>query len=324
MRLTLPSLLAAAVAALAPFVASPALAQAYPAQPVQLVSPFAAGSTDTILRTFADKMQEFLGQPMVLAYKPGAGGAVGASFVANSKPDGYTLLGTSIGSIVLGPLTNKDAKFNLDSFVPVAAIAEGNLMLVVPASSPFKTMKDLVDFSRKNPEKVSYSSSGAMGITHVLTEIAAREAGVRWNHIAYQGSGPGVNALLGGHVDMASTAAGPVQAHIKAGTLRPLVVYGEQRMKAFPDVPTLKELGYNVATPVVYGVLAPKGTPKAAVDAIHAAFQKAAAAYGEQISTTLAVSGAEMRLMGPAEYSAHLRTQQRIYSEAVGGLALVK
>jgi tripartite-type tricarboxylate transporter receptor subunit TctC len=305
-------------------VAMQAHAQPYPRQPIQLISPFAPGSTDTILRPFVEKLPEFLGQPVVLNYKPGAGGAVGAGFVATSKPDGYTLVGTSIGSIVLGPLANKDSKFNLDSFTPVAAVAEGSLILVVPSNSKFKTMKDLVEYSRQHPQQLTYTSSGAMGITHVLTEIAAKEAGVRWTHIAYQGSGPGVTALLGGHVDMASSAVGPVQAHIKAGTLRPLAVYSETRMKAYPDVPTLKELGYNVASPVVYGLLAPKGTPREVVDALHGALKKVTAKYGDQIAVNLAVSGAEVRLMDPEEYATHLRAQQKLYADAVKNLDLMK
>ena len=167
------------------------------------------------------------------------------------------------------------------------------------------------------------NSGNSLG-DHVLTEIAAKEAGVRWSHIAYQGSGPGVTALLGGHVDMASSAVGPVQAHIKAGTLRPLAVYSETRMKAYPDVPTLKELGYNVASPVVYGLLAPKGTPREVVDALYGALKKVTAKYSDQIAVNLAVSGAELRLMGPEEYAAHLRAQQKLYSDAVRHLDLIK
>jgi tripartite-type tricarboxylate transporter receptor subunit TctC len=299
-------------------------AQSYPRQTIQIISPFAPGSTDMMLRPFVEKLPEFLGQSVVLNYKPGAGGAVGANFVATSKPDGYTLVGTSIGSIVLGPLANKDSKFNLDSFTPVAAVAEGSLILVVPSSSKFKTMKELVEYSRQHPLKLTYTSSGAMGITHVLTEIAAKEAGVRWTHIAYQGSGPGVTALLGGHVDMASSAVGPVQAHIKAGTLRPLAVYSETRMRTYPDVPTLKELGYNVASPVVYGLLAPKGTPREVVDALHDALKKVTAKYSDQIAVNLAVSGAEVRLMDPEEYATHLRVQQKLYADAVKNLDLIK
>lgn len=311
-----------ACAALAAVLAAPALAQhqPYPSKVVTVVSPFAPGSTDTILRPFVEKMGEFLGQPVILNYKPGAGGGVGAAFVAGSKPDGYTLLGTSIGSVVLGPIADKDARYTLDSFTPVVAFAEGNLMLIVPGTSPHRSLKDLMEFSKKNPATVTYGSSGAMGITHLLTEMLAKDAGVKWTHVPYQGSGPAITALLGGHVDAASTSAGSAQAHLRAGTLRPLAVYSDARMKAYPEVPTLKELGYNVSSPVVYGLLAPKGTPREVVEALHAAVRKVVAKYGEPIAANLAMSGAEIKVMSPEEYSAYLRLQHQIYSEAIGHL----
>ena len=319
------SVLAAAAAGLLGLTAAgPAAAEDFPARPVQVISPFAPGSTDAMLRPFVERMAEFLGQPVVLNFKTGAGGAVGATAVATAKPDGYTLVGSSIGAIVLVPLANKEARYSVDSFTPVVALAEGNLMLVVPASSPYKTMKDLVEHARKNPGKVSYASSGVMGITHVLTEIVAKEAGVTLAHIPFQGSGPGINALLGGHVDSASTAVGPVQVHIRAGSLRALAVFGDARMKAYPDVPTLKELGYNVSCPVVYGLSAPKGTPKDVVDALYAAVKKTAEKYNEQIASSLAVAGAEIKLLTPQEYGAYLQAQNQLYARAVKSLQLEK
>ncbi len=299
--------------------AAPVFAQQppFPSKVVTVVSPFAPGSTDTILRPFVEKMGEFLGQPVILNYKPGAGGGVGAAFVAGSKPDGYTLVGTSIGSVVLGPIADKDSKYTLDSFTPVVAFAEGNLMLIVPGNSPHRTMKDLVEFSKKNPDKVTYGSSGAMGITHLLTEMLAKDAGVKWTHVPYQGSGPAITALLGGHVDAASTSAGSAQAHMKSGALRPLAVYSDTRMKGYPDVATLKELGYNVASPVVYGLLAPKGTPREVVEALHSAVKKVVAKHGDSIATNLAISGAEIKVMGPDEYGAYLRQQHQVYSDAI-------
>lgn len=320
-RLAVPHLLLALAA-----LAGPVLAQqpAFPNKVVTVVSPFAPGSTDTILRPFVEKMGEFLGQPVVLNYKPGAGGSVGAASVAASKPDGYTLVGTSIGSVVLGPLAEKDSKYNLDSFTPVVALAEGNLMLIVPGNSPHRTMKDLIEFSRKNPEKVTYGSSGAMGITHLLTEMLAKEAGVRWTHVPYQGSGPAITALLGGHVDAASTSAGSAQAHLKSGALRALAVYSDTRMKGYPEVGTLREHGYNVSSPVVYGLLAPAGTPREVVETLHQAVRKVVAKYGEPISANLAISGAEIKVMGPEEYGAYLRTQQKLYGEALRNLGAGK
>ena len=292
-------------------------ADTFPTRPIQLVIPFAPGDTDNMLRPFADKMMEFLGQPVVLNYKPGAGGGVGAGFVATSKPDGYTLVGTTPGSIVVVPLANKDTKYTPDAFTPVAALSEGGLMLVVPSSGPFKSVRDLVDFSKKNPGKVSFGTSGAMGITHLLAEIFSKEAGIKWNHIPYQGSGPAITALLGNHVDMASTAIAPAQAHIKAGTLRALATFGETRLKAYPDVPTFKELGYNLGSPTLYGISAPKGTPREVVDAIYAAARKVTEKNGDQIAGSLAVFGAEIRLLGPDEYAAYLKKQNELFAAGI-------
>ena len=314
------SALAVAAIGAATLTALPTQAQStepFPNKPIQLVIPFAPGDTDNMLRPFADKMGEFLGQPVVLNFKPGAGGGVGAGQVAASKADGYTLVGSSPGSIVVVPLANKDIKYSPESFTPVAALSEGGLMLVVASASPWKNIKDVVEYSKKNPGKVTYSSSGTMGITHLLGEIFTKEADVKWNHIPFPGSAPAITALLGGHVDMASTAIGPAQAHIKAGTLKPLAVFGDTRLKAYPDVPTLKELGYKVGSPVLYGISAPKGTPKEVVNALYAAVKKASEKYNEQIATNLSIFGAEIKVLGPDEYAAYLRNQNQLFSAAV-------
>ena len=310
--------LAAAAAGVLALAAIPArAADSFPTRAIQLVIPFAPGDTDAMLRPFADRMGEFLGQPVVLNYKPGAGGGVGAGVVANSKPDGYTLVGTSPGSIVVVPLANKDIQYTPESFTPIASLAEGAMLLVVNSSSPWKNMKELVEYSKKNPGTITFSSSGALGITHLLAEIFAKEAGINWRHIPYQGSGPAITALLGGHVTMSATAIAPAQAHMKAGTLRPMAVFGDNRMKAFPDVPTLKELGYNVGSPTLYGISAPKGTPKEVVDALYAASKKVVEKYGDSIAASLALLGAEPRLLGPAEYATYLKTQNQLFSAGI-------
>ncbi len=324
MRLNhLLSVFAAATLGAATLTAQPSQAQStepFPNKPIQLVIPFAPGDTDNMLRPFTDKMGEFLGQPVVLNFKPGAGGGVGAGLVATSKADGYTLVGSSPGSIVVVPLANKDIKYSPESFTPVAALSEGGFMLVVAQASPWKNMKDVVEHSKKNPGKVSFSSSGFMGITHLLGEIFTKEAAIKWNHIPFAGSAPAIVALLGGHVDVASTAIGPAQAHIKAGSLKPRAVLGETRLSAYPDVPTLKELGYKVGSPVLYGISAPKGTPKEVVSALYAAVKKASEKYNDQIAGSLGALGAEIKVLGPDEYAAYLRNQNQLFSAAIKAL----
>jgi tripartite-type tricarboxylate transporter receptor subunit TctC len=311
------STLATVFSAAAMLAAQPVAAQAFPSKPIQLVIPFAPGDTDQMLRPFTDKMGEFLGQPIVMNYKPGAGGGVGAASVAASKADGYTIVGSSPGSLVVVPLANKEMKYSTDSFQPVAALSEGGLMLVVPAASPYKSIKDLVEQAKKAPGKITYTSSGAMGITHLLAEIFSQDAGVKLSHIPYQGSAPAITALLGGHVEMASTAIAPAQAHIKAGTLRPLAVFSDKRLKAYPDVPTLREMGFKLGSPTLYGILAPKDTPKEVVDALHGAARKVVEKYGDQVAQTLSTMGAEVKLLGPDEYGAYLKNQAQLFSAGV-------
>ena len=311
------STVAAALAGASLLAATPAFAQAFPNKPIQLVIPFAPGDTDQMLRPIVDKMSEFLGQPIVMNYKPGAGGGIGAASVSASKGDGYTIVGSSPGSLVVVPLANKEMKYTTDSFQPIAALSEGGLMLVVPAASPYKNVKNLVEAAKQSPGKITFTSSGAMGITHLLAEIFSQEAGVKLSHIPYQGSAPAINALLGGHVELASTAIAPAQAHIKAGTLRPLAVFGDKRLKAYPDVPTLREMGYKLGSPTLYGILAPKGTPKEVVDALNNAARKVVEKYGPEVAQTLAVMGAEVKLLGPDEYAAYLKSQAQLFSAGI-------
>ena len=316
-------LLSAAMTLIAGLFALPAQsAESFPTKSVQVVIPFAPGDTDNMLRPFLDKMGEFLGQPVLLTYKAGAGGGVGAGMVATSKPDGYTLVGTSQGSIVVVPLFNKEVKYTTESFAPIASLSEGGFMLLVRTDSPWKDLKELIEYSKQNPKKINFTTSGAMGVTHLLAEIFANEAGVQWTHIPEKGSGPAVTALLGKHVEMTSSAVAPALAHIRAGTLRPLATFGVNRLKAFPDVPTFKELGYKIASPGYYGISAPAGTPPEVIDAIYQAAKKATDKYQGQIGENLGGFGAEIKLLPPREYAEYLASQKKLFSEAQKNLDL--
>jgi len=297
-------------------------ADPFPVKPVQVVIPFAPGDTDNMLRPFLDKMGEFLGQSVIMTYKAGAGGGIGAGSVASSPPDGYTLVGTSQGSIVVVPTFNNAIKYSTESFAPIASISEGGFILVVKADSQWKTMQELIEYSKKNPKKINYTTSGAMGVTHLIAEIFADEAGIQWTHIPEKGSGPAVTALLGGHVQLSSAAIGPAMAHVRAGTLRALAVFSDKRLKAFPDVPTLKELGYKVEARALYGILAPKDTPKAVVDAIFLAAKKAGEKYQMQISDSLSALGAQPALLDPKEYAAYVADQKAMFTKAKQTLKL--
>ena len=186
---------------------------AYPSRPIEIIIPFAPGDTDNMLRAHSDRLVEMLKQPAVMNFKPGAAGGLGATLVSQAKADGYTLVGTSQSSIVVVPLANKDIQYTTESFAPVAALTEGGLMLLVNAKSPWKSLADVIARARQAPGTVTYGSSGMRGITHILAEMLAREAGVSWNHVPMAGSTPAIVQLLGGHTDMASSAIAPALAH---------------------------------------------------------------------------------------------------------------
>lgn len=171
--------------------------EAYPAKPIQLIIPFAAGDTDTMLRPITARMGEYLGQPIVMNYRPGAGGGVGAGFTASSPADGYTIVGSSPGATVIVPLANKEVKYSLSSFEPVAGIALGGMMIVVPAKSKYKTLADVVTAAKEKPASISYGTSGALGISHLLGESFAAAANIELLHIPFQGSAPADYSVAG-------------------------------------------------------------------------------------------------------------------------------
>ncbi|MET0187110.1 MAG: tripartite tricarboxylate transporter substrate binding protein [Achromobacter sp.] len=291
--------------------------QTFPTRPLQLVIPFAPGDTDQMLRPITEKMGQYLGQPIVMSYKPGAGGGIGAAFTAGAAPDGYTVVGSSPGALVVVPLANKEVKYTTDSFAPVAAISLGGMMIVAQAKSRYQTLRDVVDDAKARPDAISYGTSGAMGISHLLGEIFASEAKIKLRHIPFQGSTPAVTALLGGHTDIAVSAVGPAQAHILAGGLRPLAVFSDKRMRAFPDVPTVRELGYDVGSPTIYGLMAPKDTPPKVIDTLYQAARKVVAEQGPEVEKTLAGIGAEVSVLGPKEYGDYLQRQRALFARGV-------
>jgi len=293
----------------------------FPVKPIHIVIPFQPGDTDNLLRPYVEKMPEYLGQPVSMVYKPGAAGSTGAGFVAASKPDGYLLVGSSHSSIVVVPLTHKDVGYTWKSFAPVCAMVEASSLIVVLSSSPWKNLKELVEDSKKSPGKITYSSSGTFGTNHLIPEALCKEAGIKWTYIPSQGSGPTITALLGGHVQVASTAIAPALPHLRAGTLRALAVYRPTRMRALPDAPTLKELGYPIYSSSPYGILAPKETPREVVETIYRGAKKVVDNHRDFVSERLDKLGAEIGLESPEEYTAHLARQYELFS---GILQLVK
>ncbi len=254
----------------------PAAAQTYLARPIKYICPWpAGGSTDVVMRSLAEAAGRHLGQAIIVENRPGAGGTLGALDLVNAKPDGYTVAQLPHGVFRL-PHMQKVAFDTLKDFTWIACLTGYTFGLVVQAESPFKTIKDLVDYARLNPGKLSYGSTGVGTSPHLAVEEFAQRADIKLNHIPFKGNAENMQALMGGHIASASDATG-WGPHVESGKLRLLATYGSKRTKRWPQTPTLDELGYQTVSDSPFGVCGPKGMEPAVTRAIHDAFRKAIA-----------------------------------------------
>ncbi|RJR32685.1 MAG: tripartite tricarboxylate transporter substrate binding protein [Desulfobacteraceae bacterium] len=244
-----------------------ALAQeAFPTRPIQVIVPFPPGGVaDLVGRPFAAALEKELKQPVVIVNKTGAGGAVGMQAASVAKADGYNLM-VALSSISVMPVVDdlfgRPSTYKLKDFAPIALLTADPTVLVIKADAPWKTVADFVADAKKRPNEIKYASSGVYGTMHVAMEMFAHSAGIKLRHIPTGGGGPALNALLGGHVDAISGGPNVSIPHIKAGTLRVLAGWGDKRIPALPDTPTLKELGYkDVEFYIWSGFFAPAATP---------------------------------------------------------------
>jgi tripartite-type tricarboxylate transporter receptor subunit TctC len=266
-------MMARAVAALLLVAAAAgASAQAWPVKPVKMVVPFPAGGpTDVLTRAMADKLGTALGQPMVIENKPGAGGAIGADFVAKSAPDGYTLVMATTSTHSIGPYLAKLPYDPQKDFTPVVWVGNATNILVVPPSLGVSSVQELIALAKKDPGKLNYATSGVGTVVHLTSEHFANMAGVKFTHVPYKGVQLSIPDLLSGQVSMLFDNIMTAQSHIKSGKLKALGISSSQRSPLVPDVPTIAESGLPGFESVTwFGVFGPAGTPKAVVDRMNA------------------------------------------------------
>ena len=253
----------------------PALAQttAFPTRSIKLICPWpAGGSSDMVMRALAESASKALRQQVVIENKPGASGMLGPNELVKAAPDGYTLSQLTIGVARL-PHMQKMQFDPLRDFTYIACLTGYTFGIVVKADSPYKTIKDLVQYAKANPGKFSYGSTGTGTTPHLAIEEFASKAGVQLTHVPFKGSSDGLQALLGGHIDAHSDATGWAP-HVEAGTMRLLATYGSKRTKRWPKVPTLNELGYDTVSDSPFGIGGPRGMDPKVVRILQDAFKK--------------------------------------------------
>jgi tripartite-type tricarboxylate transporter receptor subunit TctC len=260
--------------------AGAALAQEpYPTRPITLVVPFPPGGVaDLTARPLAAALERGLRQPVGVVNKQGAAGAVGMQSVAVAKPDGYTLL---VGLVSISTIPEVDVllgrtpAYTRDQLVGIARLNADPPVLVVGAERPWKSLKELIDDARRHPGEITYASSGLYGASHVPMEMLLHAAGLKMRHLPTTGGGPATTAVLGGHAALWPSPPGIALPHIKAGKLRPLATFGGVRLAALPDVPTLKELGYDVEYYLWTGLFAPRAVPPSVFATLREATRRA-------------------------------------------------
>ena len=293
-------------------------ADAYPSKPIRLIVPFAAGgTTDIIARVMSEPMSKALGQQVVVDNKGGAGGIIGAQEAARAAADGYTISIATVSTTAANPAINPKVGYDpIKDFVAVSNIAATPNIIMVNPKFPAKNYKDFMALLKKEPGKHAYASSGTGGIGHMQTELFRSLTGIDMQHIGYKGAGPALNDVVAGQVPIMFDNLPSALPFIKQGQLVPIVVASAERVKALPDVPTFKEVGLApVNRMAYYGILAPKGTPKAVVDKLYAAVTTALKdpAVRKRIEDT----GSVVVGNSPAEFAKQISDEYAVYKEVV-------
>jgi tripartite-type tricarboxylate transporter receptor subunit TctC len=259
--------------------AAPAGAQSYPAKPIRLLVPFpAGGATDILSRALSQELAKKLGQSIVVDNRPGAGGTIGADAAAKAAPDGYTLLLTTSSTHSIGPAINPKMPYNAETdFTPIAYVASSPNVVLVPNSSPAKTLREFIEHARKNPGRLNYASSGNGGISHLSTEIFKAQSGTFLVHIPYRGTGLAMPDLISGQLDLLIDSVVTGMPHARDGKLRALAVTSLKPSVLTPGLPTVAELlpGYESVT--WFGIYGPKGLPAEVVNKVNQAVNAALA-----------------------------------------------
>ena len=305
--------------------ATPAVTQGYPDKPIRIIVAAAAGGpSDFPARLAAQILSPKLGQPVIVENRAGAGGAIGAREVAKAKPDGYTLLLGNTSTLAVIPAVSASAGYDpVKDFAPIAKITEGFQILVVHPSSPWKTVKDFVDYAKANPGKINYATSGPGGLPHLAGEVFMLRSGTKLTAVSYRSGGESIAAVLSQSVHATFENIAILGALIRDGKLRALAVQSTQRTPLLPDVPTMAEAGVADAEAYTFfGLAAPAGTPAPIIARLNGLLNEGLQA--PDIQANLAKAGTEATAGSPADFAAFIATQHRRWVEVgkAGGVKI--
>ena len=292
---------------------------AYPDKPIRLVVGFPPGqATDIIARAAARKLQEVLGQSVIVDNKAGAAGIIGSEIVAKAPPDGYTLLVSSSGPLAINPsLYSKLSYSPMRDFEPVTLLAVVPLFLAVNPAFPAQTAADLVKLAKASPGKINYGSGGSGITSHLAMELLKHSQGIDLTHVPYKGSPAAITDLIGGQVQLMFDTGPALLPHMRSGKLRILAVGSRSRNPAAPNVPTMSEAGLgNFEAPAWIGLVAPKGTPREIVDTLNKALQ-AAWRDAPEVKEQMTALGAEATSMTTAEFGRYIQSEMEKWALAV-------
>jgi tripartite-type tricarboxylate transporter receptor subunit TctC len=294
-----------------------AFAQDYPSRPIKLIVPYAAGGTSDILaRQIGPKLTEAFGPPVVIENRTGANGNVGADWVAKSAPDGYTLLITDLGGLVISPSVYKLAFDPSKDFSPIVTVSYSPHVLAVHPSVPVRNVKELVEHAKRNPGKLNFAVSGLGGAPHLAGIEFAQRMGVQWAYIPYKGGSDAVSAVAGGQADVLFNGMLATWPSVQGGRLRALAISAKGRMPSAPDTPTVAEQGLSgFETGSFQGIVGPAGMPRAIVAKLNAALIKIL--NTDDMKQRFAKQGTEVRTDTPESLGQWLRTEQSRWAKVV-------
>ena len=294
-----------------------AVAQAYPAKPIRMISPWPPGGpAGALARIVTTKMSEAMGQPFVIESRPGANGTIGTTFVAKAPPDGYILLLANLGPTAIAPALNKDLQYDtLRDFEPITQVVAGPTLLLVRNGLPVHSVKELIAYAKANPGKLSYGSVGIASTTHLASENLNLMAGIDTAHIPYKGSTPVLVDMMGERVDFAFIGISGSIQQARQGQMRAIAISTLKRSPTFPDIPALAETVPGFELNSWYGLLTPTGTPKAIIARLHQ--ETIAALKKPDVLEWMRQNGLEPIASSSEEYGAYIRAELVKWARAV-------